>query len=60
MWLSLRCILQVFAVEYDVFGEMRTHELKPGGSEIPVTAENRCTAVSMCVLLEVHCKHLCN
>ena len=28
-------------MEYDYFGEMRTFELKPGGSNIPVTNENR-------------------
>lgn len=30
-----------FEVEYDFWGEKRTHELKPGGSDIAVTGENR-------------------
>jgi len=30
-----------FCVESDSFGERRTHELKPNGSEIPVTEENK-------------------
>ena len=33
--------VQDFDVEYDYFGEMRTVELKPGGSGIPVTDDNR-------------------
>ncbi|GMH43518.1 hypothetical protein BSKO_11440 [Bryopsis sp. KO-2023] len=32
---------QTFEVEYDYFGEMRTHEFMPGGGNIPVTNENR-------------------
>ncbi len=30
-----------FVVTYDYFGEMRTHELKPNGANIPVTNDNR-------------------
>ena len=30
-----------FCVEHDSFGEMRSHELKPGGKDIPVTEENK-------------------
>ena len=30
-----------FEVEYDYFGELRSVELKPGGSAIPVTNDNR-------------------
>ena len=30
-----------FVVEHDFFGELRTVELKPGGSNIPVTNDNR-------------------
>lgn len=30
-----------FSVEYEVFGETKTVELKPGGAQIPVTNENR-------------------
>ncbi|KAL2629156.1 hypothetical protein R1flu_013842 [Riccia fluitans] len=30
-----------FQVEYDYFGETKTHELIPGGSNLPVTKENR-------------------
>ena len=30
-----------FAVEEEVFGEMQTHELKPGGSNLPVTSGNK-------------------
>lgn len=30
-----------FSVEEDNFGELQTHELKPGGSNIPVTNSNR-------------------
>ena len=29
------------AVESDIFGEVQTTELKPGGSKIPVTEENK-------------------
>ena len=32
---------QSFEVQYDYFGELRTVELKPGGSDIPVTNDNR-------------------
>ena len=32
---------QAFEVQYDYFGELRTVELKPGGSGIPVTDDNR-------------------
>jgi hypothetical protein len=31
----------VFTVQHEVFGEMKTFELKPGGSDIPVTQENK-------------------
>lgn len=30
-----------FSVEEDHFGEVQTHDLKPGGSSIPVTSSNR-------------------
>lgn len=30
-----------FSVDEDFFGQMQQHELKPGGSEIPVTNENK-------------------
>ena len=30
-----------FSVEEDIFGELQTHELKPNGSDIPVTNSNR-------------------
>lgn len=30
-----------FCIEYEVFGEVKTVELKPGGSKIAVTADNR-------------------
>ena len=30
-----------FAVEYDRFGKMLHHELKPGGKDIPVTNDNK-------------------
>jgi hypothetical protein len=30
-----------FTFEYDYFGEKKIHELKPGGSDIPLTNENR-------------------
>ena len=32
---------RAFEVEYDYFGELRSIELKPGGSAIPVTNDNR-------------------
>ncbi|CAL8069596.1 unnamed protein product [Calicophoron daubneyi] len=31
----------VFAADYDILGEVKTHELKPGGTDIPVTEENK-------------------
>ena len=31
----------ILAVESDIFGEVQTTELKPGGSKIPVTEENK-------------------
>ena len=30
-----------FTFDYDYFGEKKIHELKPGGSDIPLTNENR-------------------
>lgn len=30
-----------FQITYESFGEMKTYELKPGGSTIPLTKENR-------------------
>ena len=30
-----------FSVEEENFGELQTHELKPGGSDVPVTNSNR-------------------
>ena len=30
-----------FSVEEEIFGELQTHELKPGGSSIAVTNSNR-------------------
>ena len=33
--------LHSFDVEYDYYGELRTQELKPGGSQIAVTKDNR-------------------
>ena len=30
-----------FAQDYDVLGEIKTHELVPGGSDKPVTEENK-------------------
>ncbi len=30
-----------FCVDMEVFGEMKTHDLKPGGSDIAVTEENK-------------------
>lgn len=30
-----------FQVTHDYFGEMKTHDLQPGGGDIPVTRENR-------------------
>ena len=36
-------------VEYDFFGELRRHELKPGGAAIPVTADNRAEFVGLMV-----------
>ncbi|KAK4468827.1 hypothetical protein MN116_007994 [Schistosoma mekongi] len=36
------CSLDVyFAMDYEVLGELRTHELKPGGKDILVTDENK-------------------
>ena len=34
-------IENTFCVDQDSFGEMQTHELKPGGKDIPVTEENK-------------------
>ena len=33
--------LRSFDVEYDYYGELRRHELKPGGSQVAVTNDNR-------------------
>ena len=33
--------LRSFDVEYDYYGELRRHELKPGGSQVAVTSDNR-------------------
>ncbi|KAF8562320.1 hypothetical protein P879_10571, partial [Paragonimus westermani] len=30
-----------FSTEYEILGEVKTHELKPGGAEIPVTEANK-------------------
>ena len=30
-----------FSAEHEAFGELQSHELKPGGSDIPVTEENK-------------------
>ena len=38
---------QSFEVQYDYFGELRTVELKPGGSGIPVTNDNRAEFVRL-------------
>ncbi len=38
---------QAFEVQYDYFGELRTVELKPGGSGIPVTEDNRAEFVRL-------------
>ena len=38
-----------FDVEYDNFGMLETHELKPGGSNIPVTNLNRAEYVDLYV-----------
>jgi ubiquitin-protein ligase E3 A len=32
---------QTFSVQYDVFGETKQYDLKPGGASIPVTNANR-------------------
>ena len=40
-----------FSAEHEAFGELQSHELKPGGSEIPVTEENKKEYVK-CVLQE--------
>ena len=36
-----------FEVEYDNFGMLETHELKAGGSSIPVTNANRAEYVDL-------------
>ena len=38
---------QSFEVQYDYFGELRTVELKPGGSGVPVTHDNRAEFVRL-------------
>ncbi|CAH8582810.1 unnamed protein product [Heterobilharzia americana] len=36
------CALDIyFAMDYEILGELRTHELKPGGKDILVTDENK-------------------
>jgi hypothetical protein len=35
-------------VTYDFFGETKTHDLIPGGGDIPVTNENRERYISLC------------
>jgi E3 ubiquitin ligase SMURF1/2 len=34
-------ILTTFSVEHNSFGELKVHELKPGGRDILVTEENK-------------------
>ena len=43
-----------FEVEYDYFGELRRHPLKPGGSEIPLTNENRLEYVKLMTNWKLH------
>ena len=38
-----------FELSFEVFGELRTHELKPGGAALAVTAENRAEYVRLYV-----------
>jgi len=42
---------QCFQITYDVFGEIRVHDLKPGGDKIPLTNENRKGAEKPCLLV---------
>lgn len=42
-----------FEVEYEAYGVRHTHELKPGGSNIPLTNDNRCA------LCQCQCPSLC-
>ncbi|KAI8322422.1 HECT-domain-containing protein [Martensiomyces pterosporus] len=38
---ELECLERTFEVEYDDLGEIRTHELIPGGASTPLTVDNR-------------------
>ncbi|ORX67806.1 HECT-domain-containing protein [Linderina pennispora] len=38
---ELEYLERTFEVEYEEFGELRTHELVPGGASIPLTVANR-------------------
>lgn len=40
-WKRCPLIIGLFQVSVDEFGKLHTHELKPGGENIPVTNENR-------------------
>lgn len=47
---DITCVLDhTFCVESDSFGERRTHELKPNGSDIAVTEENKREYVNLYV-----------
>ncbi|KAA3675739.1 NEDD4-like E3 ubiquitin-protein ligase WWP1, partial [Paragonimus westermani] len=38
-----------FSTEYEILGEVKTHELKPGGAEIPVTEANKAEYLDLVV-----------
>jgi hypothetical protein len=43
-----------FSVDWELLGEIKQHELKPGGAEIPVTEENKIEYLSVreiCLIL---------
>ncbi|XP_065178917.1 E3 ubiquitin-protein ligase Itchy-like isoform X1 [Sycon ciliatum] len=39
----------VFSADYDLLGKVKTYELKPGGSDIPVTEENKAEYINLMV-----------
>lgn len=42
-----------FSVDYELLGEVKSHELKPGGERIPVTEENKAEYLDLVVAWRV-------
>ena len=44
-----------FAHEFEVLGEVKIHELKPGGEDILVTEENKVSQLSVSMSVLCYC-----